>query len=104
MLQENSLKSLVLVELDTMEHENEVMEGRANLIKKKKIAIRKAKYRELWKYVEELTVVKRLEDNKQLENSTTSVIDEDSNEINKDSNEVVEDSTKADFIKNLFRT
>jgi hypothetical protein len=96
MLQENSLKSLVLVELDTMEHENEVMEGRANLIKKKKIAIRKAKYRELWKYVEELTVVKRLEDNKQLENST-SVIDEDSNEV-------VEDSTKADFIKNLFRT
>ena len=97
MLQENSLKSLVLVELDTMEHENEVMEGRANLIKKKKIAIRKAKYRELWKYVEELTVVKRLEDNKQSENSTTSL-------INKDSNEVVEDSTKADFIKNLFRT
>jgi hypothetical protein len=87
-----------------MEHENEVMEGRANLIKKKKIAIRKAKYRELWKYVEELTVVKRLEDNKQSENSTTSLINEDSNEINKDSNEVVEDSTQADFIKNLFRT
>jgi hypothetical protein len=96
MLQENSLKSLVLVELDTMEHENEVMEGRANLIKKKKIAIRKAKYRELWKYVEELTVVKRLEDNKQSENSTSV--------INEETNEVVEDSTKADFIKNLFRT
>ena len=31
--------------------------------KKKRIAIRKAKYKELWKFVEELTVVKRLETN-----------------------------------------
>jgi hypothetical protein len=73
-----------------------IKEGEANLTKKKKIAIRKAKYGELWKYVEELTVVKRLEDNKQSENSTSV--------INEETNQVVEDSTKADFIKNLFRT
>jgi hypothetical protein len=51
-------------------------EGEANLIKTRKIGIWNATYKELWNYAEEMTVVKRFEDNKQLEDDM-SVIDED---------------------------
>ena len=76
MLQENSLKSLVLVELDTMDHENQVIEGRDNIVKKRKIEVRKARYKELWKYIEELTLVKRLASNNQVEEESATSVDE----------------------------
>ena len=56
------MRSLVLVEVDTVEHENEIIHEKSKFkSKRRKIEIRKAKFKELWKYVEELTVVKRLD-------------------------------------------
>jgi hypothetical protein len=45
-----------------MEHENEIIQEKSKFkSRRKKVEIRKAKFKELWKYVEELTVVKRLD-------------------------------------------
>ena len=73
---DSSMKSIVLVELDTVEHENAVIKGKSDFARKKKIEIRKAKYKELWKYVEELTVVKRLDHHDKGEGDAGEVIEE----------------------------
>ena len=64
MLQTNG-KALTVVEMDTMEHEKKVLQ-RKNKIQRTRVpdlnqlAIRRAKYKELWKLLEELSVAKRV--------------------------------------------
>jgi hypothetical protein len=58
-------KSIVIVEMDTMEHEDTILKQKNDIRREKnpnldKLGIRRAKYKELWKLVEELTVVKRV--------------------------------------------
>ena len=72
--QQTNDRSLVLVEMDTEDNENKVLQRRKDLLKKaqtknskasdltvlRNLGIRRAKYRELWRFVEELSVVKRV--------------------------------------------
>ena len=53
-----------MVEMDTMENEEKVLKKKIDIRNQNPeldhVGIRKAKYKELWKMVEELTVVKRV--------------------------------------------
>ena len=98
-LQENSLRSLVLVEVDTVEHENEIILEKSKFkSKRRKVEIRKAKFKELWKYVEELTVVKRLDDNNN-DDGGVDGSDDDDNAV-----EIVGDDTTTEKLKPMFKS
>ena len=56
-------KSLVIVEMDTMENEEKVIKKRTTIRQNPDfdhVGIRKAQYQELWKFIEELTIAKRV--------------------------------------------
>ena len=71
-IQDPSGKSMVIVEMDTIENEEKVLEKIADIQKISNtkdvrfnpkldhVGIRKAKYKELWRLVEELTIAKRV--------------------------------------------
>ena len=62
MSQESTRRSLVLVEVDTIEHENEIILRKSKLkSNRSNFEIRKAKFRELWNYIEELSVWQRMD-------------------------------------------
>ena len=90
------MRSLVLVEVDTVEHENEIIHEKSKFkSKRRKIEIRKAKFKELWKYVEELTVVKRLDSDDH---------NDDSNEDDDGLAEIVEEDAIEKVEEVKFRT
>lgn len=80
-------KSLVIVEMDTLENEEKVLQKRADVRRNDPlmdhVGIRRAKYKELWKLVEELTIAKRVvidhhpDDDRVEEQQETSTISDD---------------------------
>lgn len=83
-------KSIVLVEMDTEQHREDVIENKTELREELgarrssliSIGIRKAKYRELWKYVRQLLVAKEILENEKGENEESE--DEEEEEENED--------------------
>ncbi len=83
-------KSIVLVEMDTEKHQKEVIEHKTELRDQLQtvrsslvtIGIRKAKYRELWRYVRQLLVAKEILENEK--NEANNVEEENDQEEEED--------------------
>ena len=99
MSQESTRRSLVLVEVDTIEHENEIILRKSKLkSNRSNFEIRKAKFRELWKYIEELSVWQRM-DNSSNTNNDGSIGDGDGVVVGSDGVD-----TTTEKLKPLFKS
>ncbi len=79
-------RSIVLVEMDTISHRKEVIDHKDDLRSKTRssllqVGIRRARYKELWKFVRQLMVVKELEENEATEEETQDEQEEEEEDL-----------------------